>query len=124
MYLWQSIERVEAETRRRLEDKRNAIELLTSILGINEQAGMIILAEIGLDISKFKRDGHLAAWAGMCPGNHESACKKTNASPVWQQQLKVDLMRMCLGRFYDAKHPTFHPVLVMGKTNGQEVPTI
>ncbi len=76
MYLEKSIDEVEAETRRRLEDKQDALALLTSIPGINEQAAMIILAEIGLDMSKFKSDGHLAAWAGICPGNHESAGKK------------------------------------------------
>ncbi|CAM4066899.1 Transposase IS116/IS110/IS902 C-terminal domain-containing protein [Cohnella lubricantis] len=81
MYLEQAIEQVEAETRRRLEDKQNALELLISIPGINEQSAMIILAEIGLDMSQFKSDGHLAAWAGMCPGNHESAGKKNEFEP-------------------------------------------
>lgn len=76
MYLEQAIRDVEAQTRTMLEDKQDAVKLLTSIPGINEQAAMIILAEIGLDMSKFKSEGHLAAWAGVCPGNHESAGKK------------------------------------------------
>lgn len=35
-----------------------------------------MIAEIGVDMSRFPTAGHLASWAGMCPGNHESAGKR------------------------------------------------
>ncbi|MBA2311442.1 MAG: IS110 family transposase [Actinobacteria bacterium] len=38
--------------------------------------GEVIVAEIGVDMSRFPTAGHLASWAGMCPGNHQSAGKR------------------------------------------------
>ena len=50
--------------------------LLCSIPGISRRAAEGILAEIGLDMTRFPSAGHLASWAGMCPGNYESAGKR------------------------------------------------
>jgi len=50
-------------------------DLLTTIPGVNKKAAEIIIAEIGVDMTKFPTSGHLASWAGMCPGNNESAGK-------------------------------------------------
>ena len=55
---------------------RQAIVLLCSIPGISQRAAAGILAEIGIDMSRFPTPGHLASWAGMCPGNRESAGKR------------------------------------------------
>ncbi|MEW6131273.1 MAG: IS110 family transposase [Acidobacteriota bacterium] len=53
-----------------------AIELLDGIGGINETVARIVVAEIGVEMSQFPSANHLASWAGMCPGNHESAGKR------------------------------------------------
>jgi transposase len=53
------------------------IELLATIPGISATTAQVILAEIGADITQFPSAGHLASWAGICPGNHESAGKHT-----------------------------------------------
>jgi transposase len=71
-----------------------AIVLLCSIPGIGRRAAEGILAEIGIDMSRFPTSGHLASWAGMCPGNHESAGKRlsgrtTKGSP-WLRKLLVE----------------------------------
>jgi transposase len=71
-----------------LSAKQEAVDLLVTLPGVNYQAASIILAEIGTDMSQFKSDGHLAAWAGLSPGNHESAGKKTAKSTVWEQYLE------------------------------------
>jgi transposase len=52
-----------------------AVTLLVTIPGVAERSAQVILAEIGTDMSRFPTAGHLASWAGMCPGNNESAGK-------------------------------------------------
>ena len=55
------------------------IEQLTTIPGIKRVAAAVILSEIGTDMSCFPDTAHLASWAGMAPGNHESAGKRRRA---------------------------------------------
>jgi transposase len=52
-----------------------AVTLLVTIPGVARRNAQVILAEIGADMSRFPTAGHLASWAGMCPGNNESAGK-------------------------------------------------
>lgn len=57
-------------------DWQAAVSLLDTIPGINREAAQIILAEIGIDMSRFPTAGHLCRWAGVAPGNHESGGKR------------------------------------------------
>jgi transposase len=61
--------------------------ILDSIPGIGRWSAEVILAEIGPDMSRFPTAGHLASWAGMCPGHDESAGKrrsgKTRRGSPW-----------------------------------------
>jgi transposase len=71
-----------------------AIVLLCSIPGISRRSAEGILAEIGIDMTRFPTPGHLASWAGLCPGNHESGGKRlsgrtTKGSP-WFRQFLVE----------------------------------
>lgn len=50
--------------------------LLVTIPGINRRTAEVVLAEIGTDMSRFAAAPQLASWAGLCPGNHESAGKR------------------------------------------------
>jgi transposase len=52
------------------------IEIIDSIPGISKKSAAIIIAEIGADMSFFPSDNHLTSWAGLSPGNNESAGKK------------------------------------------------
>jgi transposase len=60
----------------KLEPYRSQQELLAQIPGVDRVAAATLIAEIGVDMSVFHSAGHLASWAGVCPGNHESAGKK------------------------------------------------
>jgi transposase len=55
---------------------RTLIALLMTIPGIGQLAAQAILSEIGLDMTRFPTAGHLLSWAGLCPGNNESAGKR------------------------------------------------
>jgi transposase len=52
------------------------IGLLASIPGVSTLSALSILSEIGADMSRFDTAGHLIAWAGLCPGQNESAGKR------------------------------------------------
>ena len=54
----------------------SALEALSEIPGIDRKTAEDIVAEIGLDMEQFPTEKNLASWAGICPGNNESAGKK------------------------------------------------
>jgi transposase len=53
-----------------------ARDLLMTIPGVGRRSAEVILAEIGTDMTQFPTAGHLASWAGQCPGNDQSAGKR------------------------------------------------
>jgi transposase len=57
-----------------------ARDLLDTVPGIGRQHAENIIAEIGVDMSRFPTPAHLASWAGVCPGNNESAGKHKNTT--------------------------------------------
>jgi len=59
-----------------------AMALLESIPGVGKRTAQTIVAEIGVDMSRFPSAKHLASWAGVCPGNHESAGKRKSGQPT------------------------------------------
>lgn len=58
---------------------RTLIELLHTVPGISAVAAPAILSEIGRDMSRFPTAGHLVAWAGLCPGQNESAGRRKSS---------------------------------------------
>jgi len=68
-----------------------AAERLTTIPGVDQRTAEVVLAEIGADMGRFPTAGHLASWAGLCPGNNESAGKrksgKTTKGSRWLRQV-------------------------------------
>jgi len=69
------------------------IRLLDTIPGVDVHVARVILAEAGPDMSRFGSAGRLCSWAGMCPGNHESAGKRksgrTNKGNHWLRSALV-----------------------------------
>jgi transposase len=74
------IEELSNEIAKRFKSDNDIIEILDTIPGINVRAAELIIAEIGTDMSRFPTAAHLASWAGLSPGNNESAGKKKNSA--------------------------------------------
>ena len=75
-YLDESIARLSGEIERVIIPFSEEVALLETIPGVDLRTAEILIAEIGVDMSRFATSGHLASWAGMCPGNDESAGKR------------------------------------------------
>jgi transposase len=75
-FLDEQISKLDAEVRERMRPFDREIDLLDTIPGVNRRAAEQILAEIGTDMSRFPSAKHLTSWAGMAPGNNESAGKR------------------------------------------------
>jgi transposase len=71
-----AIARIDKEVDANVEPFRVAVEMLTTIPGVSSLAAEVMVSEIGIDMSRFKTDGHLISWAGLCPKNDESAGKR------------------------------------------------
>lgn len=76
------IEELNKRIKIKLMEYDNVLERLKKIPGLNTKTIENLLAEIGLDMSVFPSENHLASWAGMCPGNNESAGKKKADAPT------------------------------------------
>ena len=76
----QHVQKLDQEIDRRLEPYREQIERLSEIPGVKDTVAATIVAEIGVRMEVFPSAGHLAAWAGVCPGNNESAGKNLGTS--------------------------------------------
>jgi transposase len=75
-FLDAQIVEVSAEIAERLRPFEDELARLDTIPGVGQRTAEILLAELGTDLSRFPSAAHLASWAGMCPGNHESAGKR------------------------------------------------
>ena len=86
----QTIERLNQQIKEVLTPYQNALELLKKVPGISVKSAEELVAEIGLDMNVFPTEKHLASWAGMAPGNNESAGKKkADEQPKGTNRLKL-----------------------------------
>lgn len=72
----ETIARFDAEIEKYCHPFEGAVELLDTIPGVARRIAEVIVSEIGSDMSRFPTANHLAAWAGVAPGNNESAGKR------------------------------------------------
>jgi transposase len=71
-----AIARIDKEVDSQVEPFRAAVEMLSAIPGLSSLSAEVVVAEIGIDMSRFKTAGHLVSWAGLCPQNDQSAGKR------------------------------------------------
>jgi transposase len=93
-YLDALIERVSAQIAERVRPFEDEIILLDSITGIGRYTAEVLVAEIGVDLQRFPSAAHLCSWAGVVPGNNESAGKrksgKTRKGSPWLRRTLIE----------------------------------
>lgn len=76
------------------EDTKLLLDLLDTIPGVSRRVAEVLIAEIGAAMSRFSSARHLASWAGLCPGHHESAGKRkggrTRKGSPWLRQTLIE----------------------------------
>jgi transposase len=93
-YLDDTIERLSAEIAERERPFEVVLDCLDTIPGVGRRIAEIIVAEVGPDTQRFPSAGHLTSWAGLCPGQNESAGKrhtgKTRKGNRWLRSALVE----------------------------------
>jgi transposase len=86
-FLDEAIAALSAEIDRVIAPFQPQVAMLDTIPGVDRRTAEGLIAEIGVDMARFGSAARLASWAGMCPGQHESAGKqrsgKTRKGPKW-----------------------------------------
>jgi transposase len=93
-FLDEAIERISQEVSCRIVPFSKMVEVMDLVPGINQRTAEGVLSEIGVDMNCFPTDGHAASWAGLCPGNNESAGKrksgKTRKGDRWLRRYLIE----------------------------------
>jgi transposase len=96
-FLDAAIAEVSAQITERLRPFEEELQRLVTIPGIGRRTAEVLLAEIGTEMHRFPTPAHLASWAGMCPGNDESAGKrrsgKTRKGSPWLRSTLIEAAR-------------------------------
>jgi len=72
----QIIDELDLEIDKKIQPFKEEIERLETIPGVKKKTAESLIAEIGVDMSRFPTDAHISSWAGVSPGNNESAGKR------------------------------------------------
>lgn len=89
-------------------DQKAASKKLEKIPGIGSASAKSIISVIGTDMSRFPSDAHLSSWAGLCPGNNESAGKRRSGKTRKGNQLLRTTLILCAHASVRSKKTYFH----------------
>jgi len=82
----------------------DAIKKIDEISGVGKRSAEVIVSEMGVDMSRFPTDAHLSSWAGLCPGNNQSAGKrKSSKTNKGNKHLKSILIQCAKSAKKDGK---------------------
>lgn len=89
-------------------EEKQAVEAIKTVTGIADTSAQAIIAVIGTDMGRFPTDGHISSWAGLCPGNNESAGKKHSGKTRKGNQLLRTTLVVCAHSAVKVKDSYFH----------------
>jgi transposase len=92
------IAKIDEQVQQKTEKHKELLDLLETIPGVGRDGAVCIIAELGTDMDVFTSHKHLASWAGMCPGNNESAGKNKSGRITYGNAfLRAFLVQMAWG---------------------------
>jgi transposase len=94
-HLESAIEQLDAEVDQVMVPFETARDRLDSITGIGKRAAECIIAEIGVDMSRFPTAAHLASWAGVCPGNNITGGKRRSGTTNRGNRWLGEILNQC-----------------------------
>ena len=86
----------------------DVIQEIDELPGIGKRSAEVIVAEIGVDMSRFPSDAHLCSWAGVCPGNNESAGKRKSGKTTKGNKYLKSTLIQCAQAAIKNKESFFH----------------
>ena len=89
-------------------DEKKAVNEIKKVTGIGEDGAKAIVAVIGTDMGRFPTDAHLASWAGLCPGNNESAKKRRSGKTTKGNKLLRTTLVVCAHAAVKVKSSYFY----------------
>jgi transposase len=110
-FLDHTIASLTAEITTRIAPFEAAVTILCSITGVSRTTAEVMIAEMGVDMTRFPTAGHLCAWAGVAPASNESAGKKrpagTRHGSTWLQRSLIEAARAAArtkGSYFSAQY--------------------
>ena len=85
-----------------------ALDAIDEIPGIARRSAQVILAEIGLDMGRFPSAAHLCSWAGVSPGNHQSAGKRRHGRTTKGNKTLKSILAQCAKAAGKVKNSYFY----------------
>lgn len=76
-------------------EEKQAAKVIQDIPGIGNTSTQAIISVIGTDMTRFPTDAHISSWAGLCPGNNESASKRKSEKTTKGNNLLRDTLVVC-----------------------------
>lgn len=90
------------------DEEKMASAAIQEIPGIADASANAIIAVIGTDMSRFPTDAHISSWAGLCPGNNESAHKRRSGKTRKGNALLRSMLVVCAHSAVQNKNSYFH----------------
>ena len=90
------------------QDEKQAVDAIRSVTGLGAKSAQAVISVIGTDMGRFPTDAHISSWAGLCPGDNESAKKRRSGKTRKGNSLLRSTLIVCAHSAAKVKGSYFH----------------